>query len=165
MQNSYIGVLHRVIVQNWDLNRDLGRTVSCPRCGQQGVVATATFRAKGRLYTYLVVRHGSRRCILQPLVQNQAAAKPLLQNGDLAKPEPQPAKPSVQNKDPAKPASELAQVLAALERVTAALEALEKRYQLTEQEKQAIRKVFIAKKGYTREESELAREALRRLGV
>jgi predicted RNA-binding Zn-ribbon protein involved in translation (DUF1610 family) len=40
-------------MQNWEI----GTEIVCPKCGQVGKVAKDTFRAKGRTYKYIVVRH------------------------------------------------------------------------------------------------------------
>ena len=57
-----------------------GQVVECPRCGAPGVVAIDVFSAKGRRYSYLVVRHRQdgtvRRCLIQRLGEAQAVAKP-----------------------------------------------------------------------------------------
>ena len=39
------------------LMQKLGEQVECPKCGKVGVLAVDRFRAKGRVYYYLVVRH------------------------------------------------------------------------------------------------------------
>jgi hypothetical protein len=56
-------------MQNPDLGK-VGERVTCPKCSKPGILAIDTFRAKGRVYSYLVVRHyeGGRvhRCVLSP---------------------------------------------------------------------------------------------------
>jgi hypothetical protein len=51
-------------MQNWKI----GTEVTCPKCGQIGKVAKDTFRAKGRTYEYIVVRHyingKVKRCVI-----------------------------------------------------------------------------------------------------
>jgi len=42
-----------------------GTAATCPRCGQIGSLEVATFKAGGREYRYWVVRHGTKRCILE----------------------------------------------------------------------------------------------------
>jgi len=51
-------------MQNWEI----GTEIVCPKCGQVGKVAKDTFRAKGRTYKYIVVRHYEggkvKRCVI-----------------------------------------------------------------------------------------------------
>ena len=51
-------------MQNWEI----GTEVTCPKCGARGKVAKDTFRAKGKVYEYIVVRHYEggkvKRCVI-----------------------------------------------------------------------------------------------------
>lgn len=62
------------------LMQNIGQRVKCPKCGQEGILAVDKFRSKGRVYTYLVVRHrvngGVRRHIIARVL-NAGGAKPL----------------------------------------------------------------------------------------
>jgi len=42
-----------------------GAYVTCPKCGQVGILKIDTFKAGGKEYKYWVVRHGAKRCVLQ----------------------------------------------------------------------------------------------------
>ena len=67
-------------VENWE--ERVGERVVCPKpgCGKPGVLAIDTFRAKGRVYTYLVVRHYEgdkvRRCVIKRITEPAKPAKP-----------------------------------------------------------------------------------------
>ena len=56
----------------------VGERVTCPKCGRPGILAIDTFRAKGKVYKYWVVRHyeGGRcvRHVIGPV--GPEAAKP-----------------------------------------------------------------------------------------
>jgi len=58
----------------------IGQKVVCPKCGKEGIVAIDSFKAKGKVYRYLVVRHyvGSKtqRCVLGRLDGQAEDAKP-----------------------------------------------------------------------------------------
>jgi hypothetical protein len=67
-------------VENWE--ERVGERVVCPKpgCGKPGVLAIDTFRAKGRVYTYLVVRHYEgdkvKRCVIKRITEPAKPAKP-----------------------------------------------------------------------------------------
>jgi hypothetical protein len=64
-------------MQNWEGR--VGERVVCPGCGKHGILAIDTFRAKGRVYTYLVVRHYEggrvRRCVIKRVTEPAKPAK------------------------------------------------------------------------------------------
>jgi len=52
--------------------QDVGKIVVCPKCGEKGRVTILTFKAGGKAYKYLVVRHPrgagkSKRCLIKRL--------------------------------------------------------------------------------------------------
>jgi len=62
-----------------NLENVLGKKITCPKCGREGIVALESFKVGGKAYTYYVVRHydvviekdgkrkhSTRRCILGP---------------------------------------------------------------------------------------------------
>jgi hypothetical protein len=58
-----------------------GQKVVCSECGRVGIVAIDTFKVKGKVYSYLVVRHyeggKTRRCVISPAKPAKTeAAKP-----------------------------------------------------------------------------------------
>jgi len=130
-----------------------GQKVVCPECKRVGIVAIDTFKVKGKVYSYLVVRHyeagKTRRCVISP-------AKP-------AKPEAaKPAKP-----EEAEEVAQLRRRVAELERENEQLRALlaqahaeaeqlrvalanvynARIAQAGPSEREALRLKFIAKKG------------------
>ena len=48
-------------VEEWPV----GQRIECPKCGEPGVARVYTIRAKGREYTYWVVNHKDRKCIIK----------------------------------------------------------------------------------------------------
>jgi len=68
-----------------NLQNMVGQKVACPKCGKEGIVAVDTFRAKGKTYRYLVIRHymngKTHRCVIGKLDSEQASesAKPAKQ--------------------------------------------------------------------------------------
>jgi len=47
--------------------RDIGKKITCPKCGKEGMVRVVRNRKKGREYWYLVVRHydENKYCIIR----------------------------------------------------------------------------------------------------
>ena len=139
-------------VENWEGR--VGERVVCPKpgCGKPGVLAIDTFRAKGRVYTYLVVRHYEgdkvRRCVIKRITEPAKPAKP----EEAAK----PAKTEVAK--PAKPEeAELEARLRQLEEENRRLRAQVEQLQAeNEQLRQALVSVYNARLSYRkgREESE-----------
>jgi len=69
-----------------NLQNLIGQKVACPKCGKEGIVAVDSFKAKGKTYRYIVIRHyingKTSRCVIGKLDEQSENAKP-------AKPEEQ----------------------------------------------------------------------------
>jgi hypothetical protein len=54
-------------IENWE--GEIGKKVACPVCGKAGVVSIDRFKAKGKTYSYIVVRHyegvRTKRCVIK----------------------------------------------------------------------------------------------------
>jgi hypothetical protein len=58
-------------VEGWPV----GQRIECPKCGKPGVARVYTFKAKGREYTYWVVNHKDKKCIIKRIEEHKAEAK------------------------------------------------------------------------------------------
>jgi len=57
---------------------DIGRIVSCPKCGEQGRVSVERVSIKGHTYHYLTVRHPkghayTKRCLIRRLTEEEVS--------------------------------------------------------------------------------------------
>jgi hypothetical protein len=48
-------------VEGWPV----GQRVKCPKCGREGVARVYTVRAKGHEYTYWMVNHADKKCVIK----------------------------------------------------------------------------------------------------
>jgi len=144
-------------VENWEGR--VGERVVCPKpgCGKPGVLAIDTFRAKGRVYTYLVVRHYEgdkvRRCVIKRITEHAKHAKP----EEAAKPaKPEEAEVAQLRQRIAELERENEQLRAQLAQAQAQAEQLRvalanvfnaRIAQAGPREREALRLKFIAKKG------------------
>jgi seryl-tRNA synthetase len=147
-------------VENWE--ERVGERVVCPKpgCGKPGILALDTFRAKGRVYTYLVVRHYEgdkvRRCVIKRITEPAKHAKPE-EAAKPAKPEEAEEAEVAQlrqrvaelERENERLRSQLAQAQAQVEQLRVALvNAFNARIaQAGPREREALRLKFIAKKG------------------
>jgi hypothetical protein len=65
-------------IEGWE--GKVGERVVCPKCGKEGIVGVDSFKAKGKGYAYLVVRHyehsRTRRCVIKRAEEHAKHAKP-----------------------------------------------------------------------------------------
>jgi len=137
----------------------LGKTVACPKCRSLGKLAVDRFRAKGRVYLYLVVRHFAgaklvKRCVLRRLAAEEAAklAKPaVLHVEETAKLAARVRELEEENR----------RLREELERLRSwAVAAKRSALVLTQVHFAALHAYAIRKKGFTSEQAQVAREVL-----
>ena len=130
-----------------------GQKVVCSECGRVGIVAIDTFKVKGKVYSYLVVRHyeggKTRRCVISPAKPAKTeAAKPAKSEG-AEEAERLRQRVAELERENEQLRAQLAQVRAENEQLRVALaNAFNAQIALArEYERTALRLKFIAKKG------------------
>jgi len=101
---------------------DVGREITCPKCGERGKVAVERVNVKGKSYYYLSVRHTlghgrSKRCLIRRLADDEVAKLMVTKPLKVAKPvtktaaKPPPERPLMAPK----PVKEIEEIRKAIE--------------------------------------------------